>query len=131
MNHQMKPMNHQANQTMERPLAQYIDHTVLKPDNSVEEIKILCTEALEHGFYAVCVSPYYVKHAKRFLEGSNVKVSTVVGFPMGYAFTTAKVEEIKRAFIDGADEIDAVVNINAVKSEDWNYIKKVNLVSSD
>ncbi len=122
MNHHLESIN-QPNLSMDKPLAQFIDHTILKPDSSVEEIRILCTEAMENGFYSVCVSPYFVKYAKRFLDGTQVKVSTVVGFPMGYAFTSSKVEEIKRAFIDGADEIDAVVNINAIKSEDWNYIQ--------
>lgn len=106
----------------ERALAQYIDHTLLKPNCTSEEIRILCTEALEHGFYSVCVPPYFVRKAKTILGKSSVKVATVVGFPMGYSPTSSKAEEIKRAFINGADEVDAVVNINAVKNEDWNYI---------
>lgn len=106
----------------ERTLAQYIDHTLLKPDCTSEEIEILCTEALHHGFYSVCVSPYFVRKAKTLLGKSAVKVATVVGFPMGYSPTSSKAEEIKRAFINGADEVDAVVNINAVKNKDWTYI---------
>lgn len=105
------------------PFSKYIDHTTLKPDCSIEEIRILCSEAIEHGFYSVCVAPYFVQHASRFLNESDVKIATVVGFPMGYSSTSSKVEEIKRAFIDGADEIDAVANINAIKSGDWNYVK--------
>jgi deoxyribose-phosphate aldolase len=107
----------------ERTLAQYIDHTLLKPDCTSEEIEILCREALQHGFYSVCVTPYFVRHAKTILGKSAVKVATVIGFPMGYSPTSSKAEEIKRAFINGADEVDAVVNINAVKNKDWTYIR--------
>ncbi len=104
-------------------LAHFIDHTLLKPDCTLSEIKQLCEEALQHQFAAVCVPPYYVKDANNVLEKSEVKVSTVIGFPMGYASTPSKVEEIKRAIDEGADEMDAVINICAVKNQNWNFIR--------
>ncbi|MBK6901451.1 MAG: deoxyribose-phosphate aldolase [Saprospirales bacterium] len=104
-------------------LAEKIDHTILKPDCTLKDIQSVCEEAISHRFYSVCVPPFYVKDAFQFLEKTNVKVTTVVGFPMGYATTPAKVEEIKRAIDDGAEEVDAVVNICAVKSGNWNYVR--------
>lgn len=104
-------------------LARYIDHTILKPDCSLAEIKKCCDEAVQYQFAAVCVPPYYVKDAVASLEKSTVKISTVVGFPMGYATTPAKVEEIKRAIDEGADELDAVINLCAVKNKNWNHVK--------
>ncbi|MEO1434068.1 MAG: deoxyribose-phosphate aldolase [Bacteroidota bacterium] len=104
-------------------IARMIDHTRLKPDTSRSDIEQLCKEAIEYGFAAVCVPPFYVQDASRFLGDAPVKVATVVGFPMGYAHTPAKVEEVKRAVDDGADEIDVVINIAAVKSGNWAYIK--------
>jgi deoxyribose-phosphate aldolase len=104
-------------------LADKIDHTILKPDCTLEEVKRVCEEAKTHGFFSVCIPPFYVKDAAMFLEGAAAKVVTVVGFPMGYATTPAKVEEIKRAIDDGADEVDAVVNICAVKNGNWNYVR--------
>lgn len=104
-------------------LAEKIDHTILKPDCTLKDIQSVCEEAIKHRFYSVCVPPFYVKDAFQFLEKTDVKVTTVVGFPMGYATTPAKVEEIKRAIDDGAEEVDAVVNICAVKSGNWNYVR--------
>ncbi len=104
-------------------LSKYLEHTIIKADTSEEEIKILCAEAIEYGIVSICISPYFVRQVSRFLEGTNIKIATVVGFPMGYSSTAAKVEEIKRAFIDGADEIDAVVNLNAIKSGNWSYVE--------
>ena len=104
-------------------LAKYIDHTILKSDCTIEEIKQYCEEAILHEFKAVCVPPYYVKDAARFLNESTVCVVTVIGFPMGYSATPAKVEEIKRAVNDGVDELDVMVNICAIKKGDWAYVK--------
>lgn len=103
-------------------LAATIDHTVLKPDVTSEMIEQLCQEAIHHSFAAVCIPPYFVKKATWLLKEHPVKVATVVGFPMGYNATPAKVEEVKRAIDDGADEVDVVVNINAIKEKDWNYV---------
>ena len=104
-------------------LSGYIDHTILKPDCTAAEIKRLCEEAIAHRFFAVCVPPYFVKDARNYLKGQPVKVATVAGFPMGYSTTSAKVEEIKRAADEGADEVDVVVNISAVKNGNWNYVR--------
>ena len=104
-------------------LARYIDHTILKPDCTSEDIKRICEEAIEYGFCAICIPPYYIRQAARLLEETPVKIATVVGFPMGYAAIPAKVEEIKRAIDEGADEIDVVVNIAAVKNGDWAHVR--------
>lgn len=104
-------------------IASRIDHTILSSNCTSEDIKRICEEAQRYSFKAVCVPPYFVKHAKGYLEDSLIKVATVVGFPMGYSTIPAKVEEVKRAINDGADEIDAVVNICAVKEADWAYVK--------
>ncbi len=103
--------------------ASVIDHTILKPDCSIDDIKKVCSEAITHQFAAVCVPPYFIKDAARLLEGEKVKVSTVIGFPMGYSATPSKVEEIKRAINDDIDELDVVINIAAVKSGHWNHVK--------
>ena len=99
-----------------------IEHTILKPDCTLDDIRRLCDEAVQYNFYGVCVPPYFVKEAARLLN-EQAKVVTVVGFPMGYSNVPAKVEEVKRALDEEADEIDAVVNICAIKSNNWNYIK--------
>ncbi len=104
-------------------LSPFIDHTILKPDCSLAEVKKCCDEALQYQFAAVCVPPFFVKDAVAKLEKSNVRVASVAGFPMGYANTPAKVEGIKRAIDEGADEMDVVINLCAVKSKNWNYVK--------
>jgi deoxyribose-phosphate aldolase len=104
-------------------IAASIDHSLLNPDITLQDIKRICAEAIQFGFYGVCIPPFYVREASKELEDSNVKVITVVGFPMGYSATPAKVEEIKRAIDEGADEIDFVANIAAVKNNNWNFVK--------
>ena len=104
-------------------LASKIDHTLLKADIFERDVKKLCAEAKEYGFAAVCIPPYFVRKCKLWLTDTNVKVATVVGFPLGYAHTPAKVEEARRAIDEGADEIDMVINIIALKAGDWNYLK--------
>ncbi|MEO6187368.1 MAG: deoxyribose-phosphate aldolase [Ginsengibacter sp.] len=112
-------------------IEQYIDHTLLKPTATWEEIKKLCSEAREYGFVAVCVPPLYVKKVKEFLAGSDVLVSTVIGFPFGYSAIEAKVAEIVLAIVDGADELDMVANISAMKNNDWTFIaNEINTVMS-
>jgi len=103
-------------------IAQYIDHTLLKPTATWEDIEKICREAMEYGFAAVCVPPLYVKKVKEFLGDSPVKVATVIGFPFGYSAIEAKVAEIVLAIVDGADELDMVVNISAIKNKDWTFI---------
>ncbi len=105
-------------------IAGFIDHTNLKADCNVETVRRLCKEAKANAFAAVCLPPYFIKDAALLLqEKDKVKIATVAGFPMGYAATPAKVEEIKRAIDDGADEIDAVINFSALKSQHWNYVR--------
>jgi deoxyribose-phosphate aldolase len=99
-----------------------IEHTILKADTSAEEIKNLCTEALEHKFFGVCVPPYFVKLAAQSLKDSEVKIVTVIGFPLGYNTTPAKVEEARKAIDEGADEIDMVMNIAALKNGNFNFV---------
>ncbi len=96
----------------------YIEHTNLKPDATHQDIIRLCEEAVEHKFYGVCVSPYYVQLAKKTIKKAPVKIITVVGFPFGYNTVASKVEETKKAIIGGADEVDVVMNIAAFKSGD-------------
>src|SRR4051812_42295123 len=94
---------------------QYIDHTILKPTTLISDIEKVCSEAKEYGFAAVCIPPPFVKISKAFLQGTNVKVATVISFPFGYSAVEAKLAEILLAMVDGADELDVVVNILAIK----------------
>ncbi len=100
----------------------YIDHTLLKPTALVSDIEKLCKEAIEYQFAAVCVPPNFVKKAKIFLGDSAVKLATVIGFPFGYSAVEAKLAEVVLAIVDGADELDIVVNISAIKNGDWQYL---------
>lgn len=104
-------------------IASFIDHTLLRPDATVADIKQLCQDAITHGFAAVCVPPYYIPEAKTALDGAPVKLATVIGFPLGYSATVAKVEEIKRGIAEGADEFDIVINIAAAKSGNWTFVR--------
>jgi deoxyribose-phosphate aldolase len=103
-------------------IASYIDHTVLKPTTTIADIEKLCAEAKQYSFAAVCVPPLFVKMVKGLIGGSEVKVATVIGFPFGYSAIEAKVAEIVLAIIDGADELDMVINISAVKNKDWEFL---------
>jgi deoxyribose-phosphate aldolase len=105
-----------------RLLNKYIDHTILKPTCLVADIEKLCAEAKQYDFAAVCVPPNFVKLAKEKLAGSTVQVATVIGFPFGYSATEAKIAEIILAMVDGADELDVVANISAIKNGDWTAI---------
>lgn len=102
--------------------APYIDHTILKPTTLIAEIEKLCQEAIQYQFAAVCVPPMFVKPAKEYLKSSIVKVATVIGFPFGYSAIEAKVAEVLLALVDGADELDVVINIAALKNNDWTYL---------
>ncbi len=104
------------------PLNKYIDHTILKPTCLVADIEKLCAEAKQYDFAAVCVPPNFVKLAKEKMAGSTVQVATVIGFPLGYSATEAKNAEIIIAMVDGADELDVVANISAIKNGDWSAI---------
>lgn len=104
--------------------AKMIDHTILKPDATKEEVKKLCQEAAEYGFCSVCVNSSFVYYCAQQLKDSDVKVCTVVGFPLGAMSTDGKVAETLAAIDDGAQEIDMVVHIGMVKSQDWDYVKQ-------
>jgi deoxyribose-phosphate aldolase len=103
-------------------IAASIDHTILKPSTLIAEVEKVCGEAKLYGFAAVCVPPLFVKKAKALCEGSNVKVATVIGFPFGYSAVEAKLAEVLLAIVDGADELDMVINIAALKNNDWQYL---------
>jgi len=97
-------------------IAKYIDHTALKPQTTEEEIIKLCCEAKEYKFAAVCVNPCYVNLAAKLLTGTTVKIATVIGFPLGANTKEVKAFEAERAFKEGAQEVDMVINIGAIKS---------------
>ena len=100
----------------EREIAKLIDHTLLKPDATQDEIGKLCAEALQHQFASVCVNPWNVAQSAELLRGSTVKVCTVVGFPLGATLPEVKVFEAQKSIERGAQEIDMVINIGALKS---------------
>jgi len=103
-------------------IASYIDHTVLKPTTTIADVKKVCEEAMQFHFAAVCIPPLFVKEAKLLTSGTAVKTATVIGFPFGYSAIEAKVAEIVLAMVDGADELDMVINIAALKNNDWQYL---------
>lgn len=98
--------------------ASLIDHTLLKPEATEADIRKLCQEAVEFGFASVCVNPAWVKKAAEFLQGSDVPVCTVIGFPLGATLPDVKAFEARRAIFNGAREVDMVINIGALKSGD-------------
>ncbi|MGH3649711.1 MAG: deoxyribose-phosphate aldolase [Acidimicrobiia bacterium] len=110
-------------------LAQYIDHTLLSPDATAEDIDRLCSEAEQYKFASVCINPTWVKRAANNLRGTSVPVCTVIGFPLGATTTEVKAMEARKALRDGAREIDMVINVGALKSGDhelvYNDIVKV------
>jgi deoxyribose-phosphate aldolase len=103
-------------------LAAYIDHTVLKPDASPAQIEQFCAEAREHNFFSVCVNGSWVAAARHFLDGSNVKVASVIGFPLGAMSSDVKRYETEVAIDDGAHEIDVVLNVARLKAGDDKYV---------
>jgi len=105
-------------------LNKYIDHTLLKPTATKQDILQLCEEAKQYKFFSVCVNSCHVKLVKEQLKGSDVKICSVVGFPLGAMSTEAKAFEAKQALKDGADEIDMVINIGLLKSKDFDAVWK-------
>ena len=104
-------------------LSDYIDHTNLSKVATAEDIMKLCEEAKKYHFPTVCIPPYYVKAASEYLKGSTTEVCTVIGFPNGYNTTETKQYEAIDALHNGAKEIDMVININALKNKDYDYVK--------
>lgn len=105
-------------------IAKYIDHTLLKPDATPADIEKLCREAREQGFAAVCVNPPFVKQCARLLAGTGIGVAAVVGFPLGAHTTATKVFETEQAIVDGATEIDMVINLGALKAGKDDYVRE-------
>ncbi|GER66945.1 deoxyribose-phosphate aldolase [Weizmannia acidilactici] len=105
-------------------LAKMIDHTLLKPEATQEQITKLCEEAKQYGFASVCVNPTWVAYAHQLLAGTGVKVCTVIGFPLGATTPEAKAFEAENAIQNGADEVDMVINISALKSKNFELVEK-------
>lgn len=108
--------------TNENNLHKYIDHTVLKADASKSEVEKICSEAMKYNFASVCINPTWVSLAKKILSESDVKVCTVIGFPLGANSSNVKGFETQKAIADGADEVDMVINIAALKDNEEDYV---------
>lgn len=109
---------------MVQNVAGIIDHTLLKADATKEQIKVLCEEAREYKFASVCVNPTWVKYASELLQGSDVKVCTVIGFPLGANTPETKAFEVKNAIENGAEEVDMVINIGALKDKNDELVER-------
>lgn len=107
---------------MSKPLAAYIDHTVLKPQTKLQDVQKLCSEAKEHQFVAICVNGSRLQQAKELLVQTKVKIAIVVGFPLGAASTYSKAEETKDAINQGASEIDMVINVGKLLDQDYQAV---------
>jgi len=107
-----------------REVARYIDHTLLKPDATRDEILKICEEGVRFGFASVCINPIWVRDAACALRGSGVKVCTVIGFPLGANEPDTKAYEARRAIFDGASELDMVINVGALKSGDHDLVSR-------
>ncbi len=105
-------------------LAKYIDHTILKPETTEAQVKAICAEAREHSFFSVCVNPCNVSLVKEELKGTDVKVCSVISFPLGANIPEVKAFEATKAIEDGADEIDMVINIGALKDGKYDYVRE-------
>ena len=99
-----------------------VELTLLRPDTSQDDIKRACEDAIKYNFATVCVPPYYLDKANKWLQNSDVKLGTVIGFPLGFQHIAVKVEECKRAIEEGAIELDVMLNIAAIKSNDWDTV---------
>lgn len=108
---------------MNKPIASYIDHTLLKADCTTADIKKICSEAIDHHFAAICIPPFVVKDAVGYLSGQTVKTATVIGFPLGYSSVESKMAESRQALEHGADELDVVINLIALKNGEWTYLE--------
>ncbi|MBO8177623.1 deoxyribose-phosphate aldolase [Aeribacillus pallidus] len=109
---------------MMKEIARMIDHTLLKPETTKEQIEKLCNEAKEYNFASVCVNPTWVKYASELLQGTEVKVCTVIGFPLGANTPETKAFETKNAIENGAEEVDMVINIGALKSGNYDLVEE-------
>lgn len=116
-------MKRDGDVTMPSSLPKYIDHTLLKPDASEDQIRIVCDEAKRHQFASVCVNPSYIGFVAQQLEGSGVAPCVVVGFPLGAITPEMKAEETRSVIESGAAEVDMVINVGAVKSGNWSLVQ--------
>ena len=107
-----------------REVARHIDHTLLKPDATRDEIMKVCEEGVRYGFASVCINPIWVREAACALRGSGVKVCTVIGFPLGANSPDTKAYEARRSIFDGASELDMVINVGALKSGDHDLVSR-------
>ena len=107
-----------------KEIANLIDHTLLKPDATKHDIKRLCQEAVDYGFWSVCINPSFVPFAASILQNTGVKICSVVGFPLGANTPEVKAFEAEKAIRDGANEIDMVINIGALKSADYELLNR-------
>lgn len=105
-------------------LAKLIDHSLLRPDAKESDIERLCNEAKEYGFFSVCVHPYFLKMVKNMLKGSDVKLTTVIGFPLGMTLPQVKIFEAMGCVEEGAEELDIVINIGMVKDNKWDIVRR-------
>ena len=103
-------------------LNKYFDHTILKPEATEEDVKRICAEARKYDFASVCINPCYVPLAAKELKGTDVKVCTVIGFPLGANSTKIKAEEARDVVANGAQEVDMVLNVGKVKEGNYEYI---------
>lgn len=103
-------------------IARYLNHTVLNQDCLVSQIEEACKTTLDQGYASICVPPLFVNKTRELIAFSGCKISTVIGFPFGYGAIESKVAEIVLAIVDGADELEMVVNVSAIKNGDWNFI---------
>jgi deoxyribose-phosphate aldolase len=115
-------MNNDQNQEFNHDLAAMIDHTLLKPEATAEQISKLCQEALQYEFKSVCINPFWVPLAAMLLKGSKVDICTVIGFPLGAITASAKANEVVEAIKNGATEVDMVLNIGALKSGQYDVV---------
>lgn len=107
-----------------KQLVRYIDHTLLKPQSTLEEVKQVCAFAREHNCASACINPFYIPVAKEILQGSNTKLCVVIGFPLGASTTSIKAKETEDAYNRGAEEIDMVLNIGALKSGQYSIVRE-------
>jgi deoxyribose-phosphate aldolase len=105
-------------------IAERIEHSLLRPEATLEEIVVLCEEALHHGFYSVCIHPHFVSPARARLGRGDVRITTVVGFPLGATLSEVKVYEAERAVDLGADELDMVMNVGEAKRGNWSFVRE-------
>ena len=104
--------------------AAMIDHTLLKPEATKEQVRTICEEAVKYGFHSVCVNSSFVYYCASLLKNTDVKVCTVIGFPLGAMSTAGKAAEAKAAVADGAGELDMVIHVGMIKSGDWDYVRQ-------